>query len=92
MEFKKAWRKPRFFIGCVILSCRSEAAAKKDDAPADATQCCIGVSARECYMAGMFLDQHQSALRIVIDDHSRLPGRFFGRFTASITAGLIRAI
>jgi len=27
----------------------------------------------------MFLDLHQHALRIVIDDHSRLPGRFFGR-------------
>ena len=25
---------------------------------------------------------------IVIDDYRRLPGRFFGRFTASITAGL----
>jgi len=36
----------------------------------------------------MFLDRHQHALRIVIDDHSRLPGRFFGRFTTSIAAAL----
>jgi hypothetical protein len=28
------------------------------------------------------------AERIVIDDRSRLPGRFFGRFTTSATSGL----
>jgi hypothetical protein len=50
--------------------------------------CRIGVSARECYMTGMLLDLHQNALRIVIDDHSRLPGRFFGRFTTSVVAAL----
>jgi hypothetical protein len=26
--------------------------------------------------------------RVVLDDHVRLPGRFFGRLTASIQAGL----
>jgi hypothetical protein len=26
--------------------------------------------------------------RIVLDDHRRLPWRFYGRFTASIAAGL----
>jgi hypothetical protein len=36
----------------------------------------------------MFPDLHKSAARIVIDDHSRLPGRFFGRFTTSIAAEL----
>jgi hypothetical protein len=36
----------------------------------------------------MFPDLYQSAVRIVIDDHSRLPGRFFGRFTTSIAAEL----
>jgi hypothetical protein len=36
----------------------------------------------------MFLDLHQHSLRIVIDDHSRLPGRFFGRFTTSIVGAL----
>jgi hypothetical protein len=30
--------------------------------------------------------------RIVIDDRSRLPGRFFGRFTTSATSGLPRAL
>jgi hypothetical protein len=34
----------------------------------------------------------QLAARIVIDDHRRLPGRFFGRFTTSATSGLARAI
>jgi hypothetical protein len=29
--------------------------------------------------------------RIVLDDRRRLPWRFFGRFTASIAAGLIPA-
>ncbi|MEZ0220658.1 MAG: hypothetical protein ACAH22_10225 [Tardiphaga sp.] len=48
----------------------------------------IGVVIAECYMSGMFLDLHQHALRIVIDDHSRLPGRFFGRFTTSIVGAL----
>jgi hypothetical protein len=31
------------------------------------------------------------ANRIVIDDRSRLPGRFFGRFTTSATSELARA-
>jgi hypothetical protein len=30
--------------------------------------------------------------RIVIDDHSRLPGRFFGRFATSATSELARAL
>ncbi|MGO9358760.1 MAG: hypothetical protein ACLP1D_13960 [Xanthobacteraceae bacterium] len=28
---------------------------------------------------------------VVLDDHRRLPGRFFGRFTTSIAAALRRA-
>lgn len=28
---------------------------------------------------------------VALDDHARLPWRFFGRFTASIAAGLSRA-
>ncbi len=48
-----------------------------------------------CYEAGMVLDQTSSAgLRvapIVIDDRSRLPGRFFGRFATSATSELTRA-
>jgi hypothetical protein len=30
--------------------------------------------------------------RIVIDDRSRLPGRFFGRFATSATSDLLRAL
>jgi len=30
--------------------------------------------------------------RIVIDDRSRLPGRFFGRFATSATSELTRAV
>jgi hypothetical protein len=53
----------------------------------------IGVIAHQCYMVGMFPDSdqinsHRSAVRIVIDDHSRLPGRFFGRFTTGVAAAL----
>jgi hypothetical protein len=51
----------------------------------------IGVAVFGCYITGMFLDLHQHALRIVIDDHSRLPGRFFGRFTTSIVGALTDA-
>jgi hypothetical protein len=29
--------------------------------------------------------------RVVIDDHARLPGRFFGRFATSATSELTRA-
>jgi hypothetical protein len=40
----------------------------------------------------MVLDQTNSAgLPIVIDDRSRLPGRFFGRFATSATSALTRA-
>jgi hypothetical protein len=30
--------------------------------------------------------------RVVIDDHCRLPGRFFGRFATSATSELRRAV
>jgi hypothetical protein len=36
----------------------------------------------------MFPDLYQRMARIVIDDHSRLPGRFFGRFTTGVAAEL----
>jgi hypothetical protein len=32
-----------------------------------------------------------SCQRVVIDDRSRLPGRFFGRFATSATSALTRA-
>jgi hypothetical protein len=40
----------------------------------------------------MFPDCHIIASRIVIDDRSRLPGRFFGRFATSATSELSRAL
>jgi hypothetical protein len=41
----------------------------------------------------MFPDQTrmEPIKRIVIDDRSRLPGRFFGRFATSATSELMRA-
>jgi hypothetical protein len=43
----------------------------------------------------MVLDQTSAATgttqRVVIDDRSRLPGRFFGRFATSATSELTRA-
>jgi hypothetical protein len=39
----------------------------------------------------MVLDRTISVQRIVIDDRSRLPGRFFGRFATSATSELRRA-
>jgi hypothetical protein len=32
-----------------------------------------------------------TASRVIIDDRSRLPGRFFGRFATSATSELMRA-
>jgi hypothetical protein len=55
---------------------------------ATACQPRIGEIAGQCYMAGMFPDLYQLMARIVIDDHSRLPGRFFGRFTTGVAAEL----
>jgi hypothetical protein len=44
----------------------------------------------------MVLDQTNMACRrierIIIDDHSRLPGRFFGRFATSATSELSGAL
>ncbi|ABE64312.1 hypothetical protein Nham_3583 [Nitrobacter hamburgensis X14] len=46
---------------------------------------------------GMVPDQTSMGIgrlitRIVIDDRSRLPGRFFGRFATSATSELRRAV
>jgi len=47
---------------------------------------------RAIYRFQMVPDRTSMAcLRVVIDDHSRLPGRFFGRFATSATAELPRA-
>jgi hypothetical protein len=39
-----------------------------------------------CYITGMFPDRQTIASRVVLDDRSRLPWRFFGRLTTSALA------
>jgi len=39
-----------------------------------------------CYKAGMFRDRQTIVSRVVLDDRSRLPWRFFGRLTTSALA------
>ncbi|ABD85801.1 hypothetical protein RPC_0226 [Rhodopseudomonas palustris BisB18] len=52
-------------------------------APSQAKRCRVVAS---CYMSGMFPIRPLAA-RIVLDDRSRLPWRFFGRLTtAALTA------
>jgi hypothetical protein len=56
----------------------------------------IALEYRVCYETGMVPDQSSNACRrvapIVIDDRSRLPGRFFGRFATSATSELSHAL
>jgi hypothetical protein len=40
----------------------------------------------------MFPDRQTIASRVVLDDRSRLPGRFFGRFATSATSELARSL
>jgi hypothetical protein len=48
---------------------------------------------RAIYRFQMVPDRTTTARRrIVIDDHARLPGRFFGRFATSATSELTRAL
>ncbi|TMJ62839.1 MAG: hypothetical protein E6G82_05130 [Alphaproteobacteria bacterium] len=39
-----------------------------------------------CYNAAMFPDRQPIASRVVLDDRSRLPWRFFGRLTTAALA------
>jgi hypothetical protein len=39
-----------------------------------------------CYKAHMFRDRPTIASRVVLDDRSRLPWRFFGRLTTAALA------
>src|SRR2546421_1524451 len=39
-----------------------------------------------CYKASMFRDRQTIASRVVLDDRSRLPWRFFGRLTTAALA------
>jgi hypothetical protein len=50
-------------------------------------------AARVLYNSQMVLNRTSMACRrVVIDDRSRLPGRFFGRFTTSATSELSGAL
>ncbi|HWV54294.1 hypothetical protein [Pseudorhodoplanes sp.] len=48
----------------------------------------IAASDWNCYIAAMSLSGFIGPFAFVLRDHDRLPGRFFGRMTASILAGL----
>ncbi len=39
-----------------------------------------------CYKANMFQDRQTITSRVVLDDRSRLPWRFFGRLTTAALA------
>jgi hypothetical protein len=76
---KSAGSNPRFFVAPYLFSYRS-----------------IVVTAGAVVENPMVPDQTSIAClivsRIVIDDRSRLPGRFFGRFATSATSELSRAL
>jgi hypothetical protein len=48
----------------------------------------IATSVWNCYIAAMSLSGFIGPFAFVLRDHDRLPGRFFGRMTACIQAGL----
>jgi len=76
---KSAGPTPRFFVAQCLSGYRS-----------------IVATAAIVVQNKMVLDQTSIACRIVsrivIDDRSRLPGRFFGRFATSATSELSRAL
>jgi len=78
----------RAFLLCSAFKSRAVGHGRRRDDMQRMDAPCIGAITHECYMVGMFPDLYQRAARIVIDDHCRLPGRFFGRFTTSIAAEL----
>jgi hypothetical protein len=46
----------------------------------------IALGYRMCYKARMFPNRQTIASRVVLDDRSRLPWRFFGRLTTAALA------
>jgi hypothetical protein len=46
----------------------------------------VALGSLMCYKADMFPDRQPIASRVILDDRSRLPWRFFGRLTASALA------
>jgi len=59
------------------------AAILRDAAPQDEGICLHCRGRATCYMDRMFPDRPITAARIVLDDRSRLPWRFFGRLTTA---------
>jgi hypothetical protein len=81
---KSAGAAPRFFIAPCLS--RQEAAAHR-----------LIVTMEGPMLEGEMVPDHTSVTcrrgaRIVIDDRSRLPARFFGRLTTSATSRLLRAL
>jgi len=48
----------------------------------------IAASVLNCYILAMNTVRQTMHIAFVLRDHDRLPGRFFGRMTASVQAGL----
>jgi hypothetical protein len=77
-DLAKDWLKkrglvPRFFV------------APRHCAPR-AQQTHIALQIRVCYSTAMFPGRQSIASRVVLDDRSRLPWRFFGRLTTAALA------
>jgi hypothetical protein len=98
MYEKRGPHPPRFFV---VLSIHRHSGAMQSiepgisrfrvrvfDAPRnDSTeQTHIALGYLVCYMDRMFRDRPAIAARVVLDDRSRLPWRFFGRLTTSALA------
>jgi hypothetical protein len=88
---------PRFFVDLIVIA-RSTcdeaihllAAAKRLDCFASLAMTVVAQAYRAqylmCYKANMFQDRQTIASRVVLDDRSRLPWRFFGRLTTAALA------
>jgi hypothetical protein len=84
MIYRKARVHPRFFVAPCLSSqyCRRHRLIVAMAGPVLENKMVPDQTRIACRLAA----------RIVIDDRSRLPGRFFGRFTTSATSGLTRAL
>jgi hypothetical protein len=76
---KSAGFTPRFFVAPYLTSYRSIVAM-------------AGAVVENAMVPDQTSIACQLVSRIVIDDRSRLPGRFFGRFATSATSELLRAL
>jgi hypothetical protein len=80
VDEKREASTPRAFLFGSVIAVTAGAAAYR-------------TSRTTCYIAFMVLNRtSMMCRRIVIDDHARLPGRFFGRFATSATSELTRTL